>query len=118
MRAGRGLEDLEDPLVKRAFEVLVGLPAQPGPLSETLMSHTENDEFSSFVAEVIANFEVPEGTADRSVADTLVSLRKQRLERRQREVHEKWKTCQDASEKKALESERMNLIRELQQVRM
>lgn len=107
------LEDVEDRSVKRAFEVLAGLPDQPGPLSETLMSHVEEPEFASFVAQVMANLELPEGNAEQSAADCLTTLRKQRLQQKVRVLSEKVKTCRDAAEREALNRECMSALREL-----
>ena len=112
------LEDLEDRNVKRAFEVLAGLPISSGPLSETLLSHTEDDEFSSFVAEVIQSLELPEGSAELEVTTGLKVLRKQRLEQRVHLLGKKVDACQDSTERNALNRERILALRELEQVRM
>lgn len=112
------LEDLEDRNVKRALEVLAGLPIESGPLNETLLSHVEDDEFASFVAEVVQNLELPEGNADRAATDCLGMLRKQRLQQKVKALSEKVKSARDASEREALSREHMSALRELNEVRM
>ena len=107
------LEDLEDPLVKRALEVLAGLPSKTGPLNETLLSHVEDSSFQSFIAEVLSGAEPAEDNLQRSVTDCLGTLRKQRLQQKVRSLKERVKTCQDASERKALLQEQSQVLEEL-----
>jgi DNA primase len=116
-RAEIHLEDLEDPLVKRALEVLTGLPVQPGPISELLLSHVEEDAFSSFVAEIVANFETSDTRADDAVTESLGTLRKQRLEKRLRELKTLVMACRDSAEKKRLLNEQITVLRDLEPLR-